>query len=83
MTIREIKNKLEKIYKERDRWDGGKGPFTEPAIRRRELILTEQQILYRIEGAKLQRNKVEESFNLALYKVINDYKGITRGIKGK
>jgi len=73
MTIREIGSELERIYKERDSWDGGKGPFTEPAIRRRELILMKQQILYRMEGAKLLKNKVEQSFNLALYKVISDY----------
>ncbi len=73
MTIREIRNELGEIYKERKSWDGAKGPFTEPATRRRELILMKQQILYRIENAKLLKNKTEESFDLALYKVINDY----------
>ncbi len=46
ITIREIRNELEKIYKERKSWNGAKGPFGEPAIRRRELILIKQQILY-------------------------------------
>jgi len=73
MTIKGIRNELEKIYKERKSWDGAKGPFTELAIRRRELILMKQQILYRIEEAKLLKNKVEESFNLALHKLISDY----------
>jgi len=73
MTISEIRNELEKIYEERNSWDGAKGPFTEPAIRRRELILMKQQILYRIEEVKLVKNKIQESFSLALYKVINNY----------
>jgi hypothetical protein len=73
MRIKEVRNELEEIYKERASWDGGKGPFTESAIRQRELILMKQQILYRIEDAKLLKDKVEESFNLALYKIINDY----------
>ena len=29
MTIREIRNELEEIYKERKSWDGAKGPFME------------------------------------------------------
>ncbi|MCK4418369.1 hypothetical protein KAV79_01000 [Candidatus Aerophobetes bacterium] len=73
MTIREIRNELERIYKERKSWNGAKGPFTEPAIRQRELILIKQQILYRIEDTKLLKDKTEESFNLTLYKIINDY----------
>jgi len=72
MTIREIINELEKIYKERKSWDGAKGPFAETAIRQRELILIKQQILYRIEDAKLLKDKGEESFNLTLYEIIND-----------
>ena len=73
MTIREIRNELEKIYKERKSWDGARGPFSKPIIRRRELILIKQQILYRIEDAKLLKDKDEEFFNLTLYKIINDY----------
>jgi len=73
MRISKIRKELGKIYKERNSWDGGKGPFTESAIRRRELILMKQQILYRTEEAKLTKNKVEESFYLDLYKVVNDY----------
>ena len=75
MTIKGIRNELEKIYKERKSWDGAKGPFTESVIRQRELILIKQQILYRIEDTKLMKDKIEESFNLTLYKIINDYIG--------
>jgi len=73
MTIREIENELEEIYRERKSWNGAKGPFTEPAIRLKELILIKQQLLYRIEEAKFLEHKCEESFNLILYKVISDY----------
>lgn len=73
MTIKEIIHELEKIYRERKSWDGAKGPFTKSAIRQRELILIKQQILYRIEDAKLLEDKREESFNLTLYEIINDY----------
>ena len=73
MTIREIENELEGIYKERKSWSGAKGPFTEQAIRLKELILIKQQILYRIEDAKLLKDKREESFNTTLYKIINNY----------
>ena len=72
MTIKEIGNELKKIYKERKSWSGAKGPFTEPVIRLKELILIKQQILYRIEDAKLLKDKREESFNSALYKIINN-----------
>jgi len=72
MTIREIENELEKIYKERKSWSGAKGPFTEPVIRLKELILIKQQILYRIEDAKLLKDKREESFNSTLYRIINN-----------
>jgi len=72
MTIKEIGNELKKIYKERKSWSGAKGPFTEPVIRLKELILIKQQILYRIEDAKLLKNKREESFNSTLYRIINN-----------
>lgn len=77
MTLSEIKNELKKIYKVRNSWDGAKGPFTEPAIRQRELILIKQQILYKIEDAKLLHDKYEESFNHTLYKILNDYLNYT------
>lgn len=71
MTMREIGNELEKIYKERKSWSGAKGPFTKPVIRLKELILIKQQILYRIEDAKLLKDKREESFNSTLYRIID------------
>jgi len=73
MTIREIRSEMEKIYKERGAWDGGKGPFTREVIRRRELVLMKQQFLYRLEEAKLQNNKAFESFCLDMLKTINKY----------
>lgn len=73
MTIREIESELEKIYKERKSWSGAKGPYTEQAIRLKELILIKQQILYRIQDAKLLKDKREESFNSSLYGIIDSY----------
>ena len=73
MTFREIRNELENIYQERCKWNWGKGPFTDQAIRKRELILIKQQVLYQLEEAKLLKDKYMESFNLALLSVINRY----------
>jgi len=73
MTNREIENQLEKIYKKRRTWSGAKGPVTEQAIRLKELILIKQQILYRIQDAKLLKDKREESFNSTLYRIIDNY----------
>jgi hypothetical protein len=73
MTNRKINKELEGVYKERKKWNGGKGPLTKSVVKQRELVLIKQNILYRIEDAKLPGDKGEESFNLALYKIINDY----------
>lgn len=73
MTPTQIKKELEKIYKERKRWTSGKGPFDRLSVRRRELILLKQYILYRIEDAKLFGDKNEESFNLATYSAMSVY----------
>lgn len=43
-----IKSELEKIYRERKRWNGGKGPFNSSEIKCRELILLKQTILERM-----------------------------------
>ena len=85
MTIKEIENELENIYKERKTWSGTKGPVTKLAIRLKELILIKQQILYRIEDAKLLKDRREESFNTILYRIIDNYMIILRskGIKYK
>lgn len=73
MTTRKIRDELKKIYKERDSWDGGKGPFTPKAIRKRELVLIKQHLLYRIEDTKLLGDRNEEKFYLVLYKAVDDY----------
>ncbi|MBE0477628.1 hypothetical protein IBX65_00715 [Candidatus Aerophobetes bacterium] len=83
MTTKEIRNELGKIYKERKSWSGARGPFTSQAIRQRELTLIKQHLLYRIDEAKLLNDEGEESFNLVLYKVINDYlRELKRGKNG-
>jgi len=45
MTDTQIKKQLEKIYKERSKWNGSRGPFNKQSIRKRELILIKQQLL--------------------------------------
>lgn len=73
MTIKEIKNELEEIYKERKSWNGGKGPFTKLAIKLRELVLVKQRLLYDIENAKIQKNKTEELYHTLLCEAVNNY----------
>jgi cytochrome c biogenesis factor len=73
MTLEEIKRELEEIYEEFKEWEGGKGPFTEREIRRRELILMKQQVLYLMEDAKLLRDESKEAFANDLYNVIKGY----------
>lgn len=73
ITFKEIKEELEKIYRERSSWDGGKGLFTTKAIKRRELLLVKQRLLYQLEDAKLSKNRSDESFYLILYEMVNDY----------
>jgi hypothetical protein len=73
MTNVEINKELEKIYKERKSWNGGKGPFTKSAIRKRELVLIKQNLLSRIEDSKLLGDKNEEDFCVLLFNNIDDY----------
>ncbi|MGC8887536.1 MAG: hypothetical protein ACP5MG_10305 [Verrucomicrobiia bacterium] len=73
MTIKKIRSELKQIYQEMKGWDGSKGPFTEAAIRYRELVLIKQQLLYKIEEARSLDNKFEESFSYSLYNLINKF----------
>lgn len=72
MTKEDIRIELEKIFKERYTWNGAEGPFTKRAIRRRELILLKEQLLYKIEEAKKWNDKYSEVFFLKIYEVINE-----------
>lgn len=74
MTNREIKQELNKIYQERKCWNGGEVPFTPKEIRRRESILIMQNLLYRIEDAKLIKDKQEELFLTRLFLFIKRFK---------
>lgn len=73
MTNREIKQELNKIYRERGKWHGGKGPFTLEEIKRREAILMRQNLLYRIEDAKLAGDKKEEALLTRLLLFMNRF----------
>ncbi len=68
---REIEVELQKVYEEMATWDGAKGPFTDQAIRRTELILLKQQILYQVIDARTQGNKVKENFAIELLQKLN------------
>jgi len=76
MTNKEIKKELEKIYKERKRWNGAKSLFTKKIIQEREIILLKQQLLYRIENAKVLKDKTEEIFDTKIYNLLNYFKDI-------
>lgn len=71
MTHKEIGKELQKIYKERKSWPKInrtlRYKISKHEIQRREAIFSLQQILYKIEDAKKERNKGKEYFNLALY----------------
>lgn len=66
-----IAHELQKIYKEMRKWPkiNKKLNYVVPRdeINRRELILSLQQILYKIEDAKKEGDSDKENFNLALY----------------
>ena len=66
-----IEEELQKIYDERSRWpEINKGlnyVIPKHEIRRRESVLSLEQILYRIEEAREEGDKNKEYFNLALY----------------
>lgn len=66
-----IEKELQKIYKEMRKWPkiNKKLNYVVPSheINRRELILSLQQILYKIEDAKKEGDNDKENFNLALY----------------
>lgn len=72
MKISQIEKELAKIYSERGKWDGGKGPFTELEVKYRELILVKQRILQQLEEALLHNDKGEQKFNLILLDLVND-----------
>jgi len=71
MTQKEIEKKLKRIYKEMRLWPEVnkklRYKIPEHEVQRRESTLSLQQILYKIEDAKKERDKSKEYFNLALY----------------
>jgi len=77
MTSKEIRTELKGIYKEMDRWSYLnrfiKKPLPNEEVRRRELILWKQQILYQIEDAKLLKDKKTEAFNTELLNLTDRY----------
>lgn len=70
MTLEEIRRELDKIYKERSKWDGARGPFTRKEIRKRELILIKQRVLYEIETAIITGEESDERFYIKIYELV-------------
>ncbi|MEO0095259.1 MAG: hypothetical protein ABIL69_10210 [candidate division WOR-3 bacterium] len=81
MRNRKIERALAKIYNERSKWNGGKGPFIESDVKYRELILVKQRILQQLEEALLYKDKGEEKFNLILLELVNNYLKILKNKK--
>ena len=77
MTYKEIKIKLKNIYEEMTNWSRLnallKGPLPQEEVRRRELVLLKQQLLYKIEDAKKEKDKTQENFNCAIYKSVTNF----------
>lgn len=48
-----IEKEMGKIYQERKKWNDARGPFDKFSIRKRELILLEQQILVNLITKKI------------------------------
>ncbi len=69
-----IEKELQKIYKERSEWSeiNKNLNYVIPhhEITKRELIISLQHILYKIEEAKKEGDKNKENFNLGLYYLI-------------
>jgi len=49
------------------------GPFPQPEVRRREMILLRQLTLYKIEDAKKCRRRDLERFNTEIYDLITTF----------
>ena len=71
MTNKELEKELAKTHKEMHSWPEINRKLdyaiTEHEVNNRELVLSLQQILYRIEDAKKEKDKNKEYFNSALY----------------
>lgn len=73
MTLREIRRELEKVNREIDSWSQLRGVLMPAEVRRRELILIEQQILYRLEEAIETGDEAQEFFHMKLFSIIQRY----------
>jgi hypothetical protein len=69
--MKKIRKELEDVLKDIDTWSGPKERPSDHEIRRRELILWKQTILYKIEDTKINKAKKVEDFNIELLQAIN------------
>lgn len=76
MTIREIGNELEKIYREMASWPDINAKLnyviTDDEIRRRELFLIGREELYKLKNATKSKNKLDKELHESTYNLIKD-----------
>lgn len=74
MKRKELELELEKTYKEVEKWPRQnarlKWIIPKEEIERRENVLLQQKLLFRIEKARKEKDRREEYFNLAFYYLI-------------
>lgn len=73
MTRKEIENELKRILEEMNSWQSPKYPLPNNEVRRRELILWSQSILYDIKRAKKEKDKVKESFYSVIFGLVKSF----------
>jgi hypothetical protein len=73
MDMEEIRKELKDVLEDIDSWCGPKGRLPDHEVRRRELILWKQAILYKIEDAKRCGDKEIENFNTELLCVVDSF----------
>jgi hypothetical protein len=77
MDMKEIRQELKVVLEDIYSWCGINKGLPEDEIRRRELVLWKQSILYKIKDAKINRNKKIEDFNTELFYLINSFLSVS------
>ncbi len=73
MQMRELKRELRDVLDEIETWHGTKKLVPKYEVRRREVVLWKQAIIYKIIDSKRSRDLQIEAFNTELLFCINSY----------
>jgi hypothetical protein len=73
MLMRELKKELMDVLDEIEAWRGTKKLVPKYEVRRREIVLWKQAIIYKIIDSKRSRNLKIEAFNTELLYCINSF----------